>query len=96
MGTVDVHLFPVGVPGVLLADGAAASFTDPCHSDSPSAALRAVARLHGACGRTSLTSLDSAPPAAVGSLPNPNTEVKLMYADNSSKCRIQCSIYRKR
>ena len=36
------------------------------------------------------------PLAALPSLPNPNTEVKLMYADNSSKHKIQCFIYRKR
>ena len=59
---------PVAVPGALLADGAAASLTDRGHSDSPRAALRAVARLHGACGRTSLRSLHL-PPAALPSLP---------------------------
>ena len=36
------------------------------------------------------------PQAALPSLPIPNTEVKLACADNSSKHKIQCSIFRKR
>ena len=56
-----VHLFPVAVPCVRLADGAAALHADRCHS---------------------LWSLYP-PPAALPSLPIPNTEVKLMYADNT-------------
>ena len=51
----------VAVPGVRLADSVAALHTDRGHCDSLRAALWAVARLHGACGRTSLPSFDSAP-----------------------------------
>ena len=65
--------FPVAVPGIFVADGAASSSADRCHYDSPRAALRAVARLHGACGRTSLRSL-LPPPAALPSLPLPKGE----------------------
>ena len=36
------------------------------------------------------------PPAARGNAAIPNTEVKLMYADNSSKRKIQCCIFRLR
>ena len=36
------------------------------------------------------------PLAARSNAAIPNTEVKLMYADNSSKHKIQCSIFRKR
>ena len=56
-----MFLFPVAVPGIFLADGAAASSADRGHS-LPSLYL---------------------PLAALGSLPIPNTEVKLTYADNT-------------
>ena len=56
-----VHLFPVAVPGIFLAGGAASSSAERCHS---------FGSLHP-------------PPAALPSLPIPNTEVKLMCADNT-------------
>jgi len=80
MEQLDVHLFPVAVPGIFVGDSAPSSSADRCHYDSLRAALWAVARLHGACGRTSLRSLEP-PQAALPSLPILNTEVKLMYAD---------------
>ena len=61
LDSIEIVRLTVAVPGVRLADGASALHADRCHCDSLRAALWAVARLHGACGRTSLPSLDSAP-----------------------------------
>ena len=48
---------PVAVPDICLRRRRSLASVDRGHSDSPRAALWAVARLHGACGRTSLRSL---------------------------------------
>ena len=55
--TSVLRIYPVGVPGALLAGGAAASLTDPGHSFALRASLCSVALSHGACGRSSLGSL---------------------------------------
>ena len=59
---------PVAVPDICLRRRRSLASVDRCHSDSLRAALWAVARLHGACGRTSLRSL-LPPQAALPSLP---------------------------
>ena len=67
---------PVGVPGALLADGAAASLTDPSHSSALRAAAMRRLRSAHSLRAVSLSSLHP-PPAAVASLPLPYADVAL-------------------